>query len=131
MQVRIGMPQMAVRGLSENWLFKFCGDRHWNEIASRYGVDPDNFKTPAGDRIYPSFVAIRARYATPLAMIEENQTIAFDIELDRFGSSIIRSRQKGSIAGAPVITLEMITKFVSRVRNNLNDLRPAAFELKL
>jgi probable biosynthetic protein (TIGR04098 family) len=64
-------------------------------------------------------------------LIEENQSITFEIELDRFGSSIIRSRQTGFIKGAPVIALEMITKFVSRVRNNLNDLRPAPLELKL
>ena len=33
MTVIVNMPQMAAGGLSENWLFKFCGDLHWQALC--------------------------------------------------------------------------------------------------
>lgn len=35
---RIGMPQLALNGLSERWLLAECGDRHWQLIEQAAGV---------------------------------------------------------------------------------------------
>lgn len=122
MLVHVGMPQMAVRGLSENWLFKFCGDRHWHELSRLFGTRSQDFVSEEGERIYSSFVAIRGRYAIPLSKIEENTEITFSIEMDHFGMSLLRSRQTGMIDGAPALQMEMLTKFVAREKAGSNAL---------
>jgi len=124
--VRINMPQMAVRGLSENWLFKFCGDLHWQEVCRRHGVRSDELTDEAGRRVYTSFVAIRARYKRPLAHIAENDTLEFTTHLDRYGPALMRSRHSGAIRGAGAIELEMLTKFVVRSQEEKNELRQAS-----
>lgn len=124
--VRINMPQMAVRGLSENWLFKFCGDLHWQEVCRRHGVTSDQMADTTGRRVYTSFVAIRARYARPLCSFGENDVIAFATTLDRFGPAVIRSRVRGLIGGREALSLELMTKFVARDSEGKNELRQAS-----
>lgn len=118
---------MAVRGLSENWLFKFCGDLHWQEITRHSGVQSHEIVSDTGDRIYASFVAIRSRYAKPVGMIGENEIVDFGVTVDQFGAAVVRSRQEGVSRGSNVISIEMITKFVSRARDGSNELRRASF----
>ncbi|MDF1719812.1 MAG: hypothetical protein P1U65_03975 [Minwuia sp.] len=122
MRVHVGMPQMAVKGLSENWLFKHCGDSHWSELSRIFGARSQDFISDSGARIYSSFVAIRGRYAVPLSEIQENTEIDFSVVMDHFGMSILRSRHTGHIDGEPVINMEMLTKFVAREREGSNDL---------
>ena len=126
LRIKIGMPQMAARGLSENWLFKFCGDAHWNAITDLYGVESNELVTEQGERIYASFVAIRSRYTIPLGNVRENDVIEFSLTLDQFGSGIMRSRQEGVIDGRSTISTEMISKFVMRAREGQNELLRAS-----
>src|SRR6476660_4400234 len=95
--VKIGMPQMTARGLSENWLFKYCGDAHWRAIAGIYGVETGNLVTEAGERVYASFVAIRVRCGIPIGDIREDDEIDFTLDVDRFGDSILRTRHRGTM----------------------------------
>lgn len=121
---------MAICGLSENWLFKSCGDLHWQEIANRYSCPSHELVTDTGLRVYASFVAIRARYTQPIGTIRENDVIEFTTEVDQFGSAMLRSRHSGAFGEKQVITIEMITKFVARTRDNSNDLRRASLRLR-
>lgn len=130
MKVCVGMPQMAVRGLSENWLFKSCGDLHWQEISRQYHCPSHELRTESGLRVYASFVAIRARYAQPLSAINENDTLEFAVKVDQFGSAMMRSRQQVLLAEQPAISIEMLTKFVARTHDNSNDLRRASLRLR-
>lgn len=128
--VQVSMPQMAVRGLSENWLFKYCGDKHWQELCRRHGVASHALQDEQGERVYSSFVAIRARYAAPLCSVGENDQIDFDIALSRFGPAVIHSMHTGSVGGKAFLSVEMITKFVARQRNHSNDLRQTSIRAK-
>ena len=60
-RIEIGMPQMAANGLSENWLFRYCGDLHWQELCKSMGVLSRDLTNDAGERLYATFVAIAAR----------------------------------------------------------------------
>ena len=38
MKITVNMPQMAANGLSENWLFKHCGDLHWDALCASLDI---------------------------------------------------------------------------------------------
>lgn len=122
------MPQMAANGLSENWLFKHCGDYHWTVLCENLGLSSSELCSDTGERLYPSFIAISARYSRPLASISENEQFEESITLSNFGRSFFCSTVKISNQKT-VLTQEMVTAFVSRLKEGTNSLRkstPAA-----
>jgi len=64
-RIRLGMPQLDPGGLSEGWLLRGAGDRHWQAIARRLGVATDEIRGDTGQRLYPTVVAVRARSSWP------------------------------------------------------------------
>jgi probable biosynthetic protein (TIGR04098 family) len=122
------MPQMAANGLSENWLFKFAGDAHWRALCRSLSTTSSQLCTDGGERLYASFVAIRAGYSAPLCRIQENDRLDQSTVCSRYGSSFFR----GVVAlwnESARLELEMITAFVSRKAADGNELRkgvPAA-----
>lgn len=127
----IHLPQTDATGLSENWLFKHCGEMHWDHLCAAMGVSGVNaqeMRDDAGKRLYPTFVAIRGRYATPLAMVQIDQRFQTTVELNHFGRAFFHS----TIAFANEemrFELEMLTTFAARDKSELNDLHqslPAA-----
>ncbi len=127
----IHLPQTDATGLSENWLFKHCGEMHWDHLCAAMGVSGVNshdMRDDAGNRLYPTFVAIRGRYATPLSVVQMDQHFKTTVELTHFGRAFFYS----TITFANEKTrfeLDMLTTFVARNKNGLNDLHqslPAA-----
>ena len=49
--ITIGMPQMNSLGLSENWLLKEAGDRHWQQLAGSLGQHPAQLRDVQGRRV--------------------------------------------------------------------------------
>ncbi|HEX7334276.1 MAG TPA: Pnap_2097 family protein [Pyrinomonadaceae bacterium] len=127
----IHLPQTDATGLSENWLFKHCGEMHWDYLCAAMGVSGVNsqdMRDDAGKRLYPTFVAIRGRYATPLSMVEMDQHFQTTIELTHYGRAFFHSTVTFANK-ATRFELEMLTTFVARNKNGLNDLHqslPAA-----
>jgi probable biosynthetic protein (TIGR04098 family) len=127
----IHLPQTDATGLSENWLFKHCGEMHWDHLCAAMGVSGVNaqeMRDDAGKRLYPTFVAIRGRYTTPLSMVQMDQHFQTTVKLNHFGRAFFHS----TIAFANQATrfeLEMLTTFAARNKSQLNDLHqslPAA-----
>jgi probable biosynthetic protein (TIGR04098 family) len=120
----IHLPQTDATGLSENWLFKHCGEMHWDYLCAAMGVSGVNsqeMRDDAGKRLYPTFVAIKGRYATPLSMVQMDQRFQTTVELTHFGRVFFHS----TITFGNEETrfeLEMLTTFVARNKNGLNDL---------
>ena len=50
--VVLGMPHLCMTGLSETWLLKECGHRHWLLLAEAAGLAAPDFRDPAGDPIF-------------------------------------------------------------------------------
>jgi probable biosynthetic protein (TIGR04098 family) len=120
----IHLPQTDATGLSENWLFKHCGEMHWDCLCAAMGVSGVNaqeMRDDAGKQLYPTFVAIKGRYATPLSMVRMDQHFHTTVELNHFGRAFFHS----TIAFGNEATrfeLEMLTTFAARNKNDINDL---------
>jgi probable biosynthetic protein (TIGR04098 family) len=127
----IHLPQTDATGLSENWLFKHCGEMHWNHLCGAMGVSGVNAKEmrdDAGNRLYPTFLAIRGRYETPLCKVEMDQQFETVVKINNFGRAFFHSNIKFSNEETR-FELEMLTTFVARNKSGLNDLHqslPAA-----
>lgn len=59
--VRLGLPHLGLYGLSENWVLRECGDKHWNAIAEVLERRPESTFDRNGDRLYASIYSLRVR----------------------------------------------------------------------
>jgi len=87
----VNMPQMALGGLSESWLFKELGDAHWSMITSGLGAPSSALHDGNGDRVYATFTRLRIEATVPLARFEENERLALDGRISRFGAGMFFS----------------------------------------
>lgn len=129
----IHLPQTDATGLSENWLFKHCGEMHWDYLCAAMGVSGVNsqeMRDDAGNRLYPTFLAIKGRYATPLCRVQMDQHFQTSVKLNHFGRAFFHS----TIAFRNQVArfdLEMLTTFVARYKKGFNDLRQSLPSAKL
>jgi probable biosynthetic protein (TIGR04098 family) len=120
----VHLPQTDATGLSENWLFKHCGEMHWDYLCAAMGVggvNSEQMRDDLGKRLYPTFVAIRGRYEQPLCKVEMDERLETSVNLKHFGRAFFQ----GVITvrnDAARFDLEMLTTFVARNREGLNDL---------
>lgn len=112
--VELGMPQMAVSGLSESWLMKALGDWHWRMTGAALETRPVDIADGAGNRLFPAFTRIRFVCSAPLAAFEEGERLRIDAALSRYGSGIFFSRV--AIAGEKgrTIEAELMSSFARR-----------------
>jgi probable biosynthetic protein (TIGR04098 family) len=111
--LRIGMPHMNAGGLSESWLFRHAGDRHWQAIGARWGLSTDELRSQSGARLYPTFLAVRATYGAPLSTVRENDDAVTHAAL----SWMARGYAHGSVTvtiGDARLRLEMLTMLAER-----------------
>jgi probable biosynthetic protein (TIGR04098 family) len=98
----LNMPQMALGGLSEHWLFKELGDMHWGTLTRAFACPSHLLRDDAGERIYATFTRIRLEATCPIADFEENEPVGLDISVSRhgagmfFGDAVLKGRS-GSI----------------------------------
>ncbi|HEY6802466.1 MAG TPA: Pnap_2097 family protein [Pyrinomonadaceae bacterium] len=129
----IHLPQTDATGLSENWLFKHCGERHWDHLCAAMGVSGVNsqdMRDDAGNRLYPTFLAIRGRYETPLCQVEMDQHFQTEVKISHFGRAFFHSEIAFKNEEAR-FDLEMLTTFVARNKTGLNDLHQSLPAAKL
>ena len=117
-QIRIGMPHLDAGGLSENWLFRDAGDRHWQAIGQRLGVPTDQIRGQSAERLYPTVVAVRARYHAPLAVVNENDLFQASAEVVPCGRACAHGRVVASVGRLGTtgtrLSLELLTTFAAR-----------------
>ena len=129
----IHLPQTDATGLSENWLFKHSGERHWDYLCAAMGVsgvNAEEMRDNAGNRLYPTFLAIKGRYATPLCKVQMDQHFQTSVELNHYGRAFFHSTITFRNEEAR-FDLEMLTTFVARYKSGLNDLRQSLPGAKL
>jgi len=112
-RVRLGMPHLDAGGLSENWLFRQAGALQWEAIADRLGVRTDEIRDAAGTRLYPTVVAVRARYDAPLAAFGEDDALDFAVEVVPCGRACAQGRIVAA-SGDRRLSLEVLTSFAAR-----------------
>jgi probable biosynthetic protein (TIGR04098 family) len=109
-RLRIGMPHLDAGGLSENWLFRHAGDLHWEAIGQHLAAASHQIASDAGDRLYPTFVAVRARYDDPLSEVRENDLFEASVDVRPCGRACAYGRIRAA-AGTTRLDLELLTTF--------------------
>ena len=117
--VRLGMPQLALGGLSETWLLKELGDVHWRLIAEAAGLEIPAFRDSDGADVYPAFcgtsiVGARLREA------REHDILVIASELARVSATQCASRHHLMCGGRPIGTVCLSSVFVKRGREGTN-----------
>lgn len=117
--VRLGMPQLALCGLSEGWLLKELGDIHWRLIAEAAGLDLPAFRDSDGAPVYPAFCGTSiadARFGVP----REHDTLLIASDLARVSPTQCASLHHLMCRGQAVGTVELSSVFVKRGRPGEN-----------
>jgi probable biosynthetic protein (TIGR04098 family) len=85
------MPQMSLHGLSETWLFKELGDLHWSMITDGLKVRTSEILDESGARLYATFCRVRFESTAPLSRFSENEEIAIEGGMSRYGPGVFFS----------------------------------------
>jgi probable biosynthetic protein (TIGR04098 family) len=118
--IELGMPQMAMGGLSEGWLLRTLGDLHWRLIGAGLGTPPSAIADGLGNRLYPAFSRIRYAATAPLARFEEGEILRFAASLARHGGSIFLSTMRIAGEGGRAIEAELMSTFSYRATAGRN-----------
>jgi probable biosynthetic protein (TIGR04098 family) len=117
-EMRLGMPQLALGGLSEGWLLRECGSRHWTAVADCFRVPPQRLEDRRGHRLYASFLAVRI-HGDPLGAFAEGDGVGIETHLTRLSRHRFFSRHRVASDGA-ALSVEMITALLKRERSGDN-----------
>lgn len=118
--LRLGMPELALGGLSEGWLLRACGARHWSAVAASFRVAPERLEDSHGNRLYPSFLAVRLS-GSSLAAFHEGDEARLDTTMTRLSRNRFLSRHRFSTDGRKGdLTVEMISALLKRDRTRDN-----------
>jgi probable biosynthetic protein (TIGR04098 family) len=116
----IGMPQLGPCGLSETWLLKDAGHRHWTMIERALGKRSRDIVDGAGNRLYASFARVCWTSTQPLACYRESDTIEGHAQIARCGDGVFISSAQ-LISGKAEITITMASIFTRREWEQSND----------
>ena len=111
--IRLGMPHLSGCGLSETWLLKELGHRHWTMLAEKAGRDGPDFRDEEGRPVYAAFCAVRLLDAR-LDLGAENGRLAIRSTLRRVSRTQVESRHALLIDGVAGGTVEMVSTFIKR-----------------
>jgi probable biosynthetic protein (TIGR04099 family) len=117
--ITLGMPQLCMNGLSETWLLKECGHRHWSMLAAAAGLVIPDFRDPAGHPIYAAFLSVSIRDAA-FEIAREHERLTFASRLARISRTRFLSFHRIAVAGASIGEIFMTSTFVRRDRGRGN-----------
>ncbi len=117
--VTLGMPHLAMTGLSETWLLKDCGHRHWAMLAAAGGLLVADFRDPAGEPIYAAFLSVSVREAA-FERAREHDRLVFTSRLTRISRARFTSVHRVAIADRPIGEVAMTSAFVRRAERGRN-----------
>lgn len=116
-QHSLNLPQMALGGISENWMLKELGDMHWTMICKGLDTRIENIVDRNKNRLYASFVRIRYESDVPLAYYKESETLHLSGRIKRYGSKMFFSDVTLDCTGIRN-NASLMTIFVSRQGGN-------------
>lgn len=127
-----GMPNLCYNGLSENWLLKECGHRHWLAMAQAQGSEQPEFCDAGGRKVYAAFTLVRLSNAR-LEQIGENDAFSITSQCLPAGRAQHYSRHELWAHGQRGARIEMLSAFVRREKpgNNRSVVRAAMREQKV
>jgi probable biosynthetic protein (TIGR04099 family) len=117
--VVLGMPHLCMTGLSEIWLLKECGHRHWGLLAAAAGRAVPDFRDPTGEPIYAAFLAVSLRDAR-LDAAREHDALVFSSRLARNARTQFTSLHRMAIREHAIGEVAMTSAFVRRAQGGTN-----------
>jgi probable biosynthetic protein (TIGR04099 family) len=109
----IGMPHLTPNGLSETWLMKELGHRHWLMLAQQLGMDNADFRTGDGQVAYAAICATSLRGAR-FDAVRANDILTITSGFSRVGRTQASTTHILTIAGTMIGEVELISTFVHR-----------------
>lgn len=117
--VTLGMAQLAVQGLSEDWWLKHLGDVHWQLIADAMGQKDTVFRDAQGRQLYAAFCATEFDQLS----VEHSQLGAqaqVHSTLWAAGKSRMQSSHVLRIQGQDILRVRLVTTFVVHEKAGTN-----------
>jgi probable biosynthetic protein (TIGR04099 family) len=111
--VLLGMPHLALNGLSETWLLKELGHRHWLQLARMTGRAVPSFRDVQGHVVYAAFRSV-AIAGADFGRAREHDILNIRTALSRISRTQILSRHTLDIDGLPIGEVTMVSVFVHR-----------------
>ncbi|MET1413548.1 Pnap_2097 family protein [Roseibium sp. HPY-6] len=109
----LGMPELGYVGLSENWLLKTLGHRHWHLIANAAGQKNATFRNREGNDVYAAFCALSVN--TPALWLPDlNDRLDLESTLYRVSRTRLASRHILQVDGTLIGSVCLVSTFVSR-----------------
>lgn len=118
-RIVLGMPHLCFGGLSETWLLKECGHRHWFLLAQAAGRAVPDFRDASDDPVYAAFVAVTVRNAQ-FDLAREHDELAFISRLTPFSRTRFMSVHRLAARGCAVGEVVLTSVFVKRAETGLN-----------
>lgn len=109
----VGMPQMALIGLSESWLMKEIGDFHWHMLCDDLGLKSNEIFDELGNRLYAAFVRIKIESCNCMKDYSENDVLDIAGTIQRLGSCLYFS-QINVTCGENTMNCSLATNFSAR-----------------
>lgn len=115
----LGMPHLCRTGLSETWLLKELGHRHWFMLAQMAGMTTPNFRDGDGEPVYAAFRALSIS-GGDFSSARENDVLTLSSRLARVSRTQVASRHIMTICDRSIGEVEMVSAFVRRSPNGSN-----------
>jgi probable biosynthetic protein (TIGR04099 family) len=126
----LGMPQLCRGGLSETWLLKDIGHRHWTLLAYALGQSLPEFEDAQGAAVHAAFNAVALRRGD-LRAAHANAVLHVASDLTRLSNTQFRSLHRLTTEGRMVAEVEVISVFVKRITAGVNRSAASATPLGL
>ncbi len=117
--VLMGMPHLTPFGLSESWLLKELGHRHWLLVARAANMEDADFRDREGREVYAAISALSMN-GVKLLRIKANSVLTISSSVRRISRTQCWSRHDLEANGTPAGSVEMISTFVVRAREGDN-----------
>lgn len=117
--ILIGMPHLTPQGLSETWLMKELGHRHWLMLARSMGMANADFRTPDGLEAYAAICATALRHAH-LDRAHANDVLTIRSVLSPVSRTQMSSVHRIFAGSLSICEVELISTFVHRLTKGDN-----------
>jgi probable biosynthetic protein (TIGR04099 family) len=118
-EIVLGMPHLCLGGISETWLLRECGHRHWFLLAQAAGRAVPDFRDDEGDQAYAAFIAVTVRDAR-FDAAREHDALEFRSRLARISRTRFRSVHRITVTGRSLGEVIMTSLFVKRMEAGRN-----------
>ncbi|TYC54089.1 hypothetical protein FMN50_13205 [Rhodobacterales bacterium] len=115
----LGMPELSHTGLSEQWMLKTLGDRHWRLIAAAAGQAKASFRDRNGREVYAAFCGLSVA-APHFGRPDLDDRLDIRSTLHRVSPARLASEHVLRIGATEIARVCLVSTFISRTRDGEN-----------